>query len=757
MNTLLLRSFMVFAILLMLHSTRGQVGINNDASAPDPSAMLDVKSTSKGLLIPRMSNQQMQDLWEPAYGLMVLSTDEHLIYVNKGTPASPSWAVLSSQWEQTGNDIFFDQGKVGINVSSLTANFQLFVNGGGTNEAIFGMYDSDHYGVVGASQYGIYGLNFSSFNNHAGVCGYNHTSLGTSGVLGSNGSEIPGYSTAMVESAHGVQGFVSRGYAHHYGVFGSRNDDNTGPSAGVIGTVAYDYGNKPWGALGFQDATLNEFAGYFSGNINITGGLKDGTGFGSSGCVLMSNGSNDIYWSTATGITGAGTSGYLPKWAGGTSLGNSLIYDGSSFIAIGTTTPCGLLTVDADIDQTSVCGRYNSDIVGYLGSASYGVAGYLNSNTFGILGGIGLGAYGQYNQNIYGSLGTNSYGVEGYRYTPGMAGAYFFHGATEIPGVASQWAADAYILNHINNAGSSYAFNQNNSGGLRAAVYNGSQYSFGVAGYNYNDQNRCSGVLGSNWSAGYWGALAYRNSSNINYGGYFTSYTSGSGKSAQSGNSTGIGIGAWGDLMGADIHGGVYGLYVEGKHFSIYSKGPVVTDQPVIQLQDVGERQKAATYTTASTEAVITIAGQGMLVNGSGQVIFDEDFRKLVSAQHPVIVTVTPSGPSNGFYIASADAAGFSVKENNDGSSNVQFYYMATGRRAGFEKSSLPAEVLNQEFEEILSEGLHNDADQQTSGQGMYFDGSGLRQGQSPEMINQGNKVPQNDKPKSAIFNNLNN
>ncbi len=34
------------------------VGINNDASAPDNSAMLDVKSTEKGLLIPRMTLAQ---------------------------------------------------------------------------------------------------------------------------------------------------------------------------------------------------------------------------------------------------------------------------------------------------------------------------------------------------------------------------------------------------------------------------------------------------------------------------------------------------------------------------------------------------------------------------------------------------------------------------------------------------------------------------------------------------------------------------
>jgi hypothetical protein len=51
------------------------VGVNNDGSDPDPSAMLDVKSTTKGLLPPRMTHQQLADIPNPANGLMVFCTD----------------------------------------------------------------------------------------------------------------------------------------------------------------------------------------------------------------------------------------------------------------------------------------------------------------------------------------------------------------------------------------------------------------------------------------------------------------------------------------------------------------------------------------------------------------------------------------------------------------------------------------------------------------------------------------------------------
>jgi len=51
------------------------VGINADGSEPDNSAMLDVKSTSKGLLPPRTTYDQLKVIPSPANGLMVFCTD----------------------------------------------------------------------------------------------------------------------------------------------------------------------------------------------------------------------------------------------------------------------------------------------------------------------------------------------------------------------------------------------------------------------------------------------------------------------------------------------------------------------------------------------------------------------------------------------------------------------------------------------------------------------------------------------------------
>jgi len=57
-----------------------QVAINDDGSSPDSSAMLDIKSTNKGLLLPRMTEAQIEALVDPANGLLVFNTTDNRFY-----------------------------------------------------------------------------------------------------------------------------------------------------------------------------------------------------------------------------------------------------------------------------------------------------------------------------------------------------------------------------------------------------------------------------------------------------------------------------------------------------------------------------------------------------------------------------------------------------------------------------------------------------------------------------------------------------
>jgi hypothetical protein len=73
------RNVITFLTLFLLAGTSifAQVGVNTDSSQPDPSAMLDVKSTNKGLLPPRVALTAINSaapITAPAIGLHVYNT-----------------------------------------------------------------------------------------------------------------------------------------------------------------------------------------------------------------------------------------------------------------------------------------------------------------------------------------------------------------------------------------------------------------------------------------------------------------------------------------------------------------------------------------------------------------------------------------------------------------------------------------------------------------------------------------------------------
>jgi DNA-binding beta-propeller fold protein YncE len=76
----------------LTHAQTGAVGIGT--TAPDASAALDIVSSSKGVLLPRVTNAT--SITSPAPGLLVYQTGGTAgFYYNAGTAAAPSWQRLS--------------------------------------------------------------------------------------------------------------------------------------------------------------------------------------------------------------------------------------------------------------------------------------------------------------------------------------------------------------------------------------------------------------------------------------------------------------------------------------------------------------------------------------------------------------------------------------------------------------------------------------------------------------------------------------
>jgi hypothetical protein len=91
-------------IVLLLNATvyaqqTGNVGIGT--ASPDASAILELKSDSKGLLLPRLTAGQRAALASPATGLLVYQVEApEGFYYNKGTPAAPNWILLGATGPQ---------------------------------------------------------------------------------------------------------------------------------------------------------------------------------------------------------------------------------------------------------------------------------------------------------------------------------------------------------------------------------------------------------------------------------------------------------------------------------------------------------------------------------------------------------------------------------------------------------------------------------------------------------------------------------
>ncbi len=97
---------------------------------PHPSAKLDITSTDKGFLPPRMTIAQRLAIPSPAAGLMVYQTDGTTgLYYHNGS----AWIYIINS---TNNLLSVANGGTGTNSGSITGTSALSFNAGGTNQNI---------------------------------------------------------------------------------------------------------------------------------------------------------------------------------------------------------------------------------------------------------------------------------------------------------------------------------------------------------------------------------------------------------------------------------------------------------------------------------------------------------------------------------------------------------------------------------------------------------------------------------------------
>lgn len=122
---------MLVALISYTSNVLGQVAINNDQSDPDASAMLDISSTEKGILIPRMTTTQRTNLPNPAEGLLVFDTETNSFWYYNSDDTL--WVELGSgsgsadnDWMVSGDKIYnANSGNVGIGTTNPNAKLHI--------------------------------------------------------------------------------------------------------------------------------------------------------------------------------------------------------------------------------------------------------------------------------------------------------------------------------------------------------------------------------------------------------------------------------------------------------------------------------------------------------------------------------------------------------------------------------------------------------------------------------------------------------
>ncbi len=402
------------------------------------------------------------------------------------------------------------------------------------------------------------------------------------------------------------------------------------------------------------------------------------------------------YWNGSIwiSVTGAAANAWSLTGNGGINGGN-ITTAGTNFL--GTT------------DAQNIDFRTNNNFVGRFSALGEFFVGTLNTTLPGDL------------MNAVGNT-TFPWAVNGYTaFAGGAVYGGITGGSTNFAAVQGEYSGSGLNGNGVRGLSSSTASGSNFTNLVSAGV-NGSyvvptsrNYAFGVFGSVGNNAYigsiRSGGVLGTDLFAS--GALGYYAANGNDYSvyGFGQTHTNGiaTGRNSQDSTSinTLIGLGIYGGVIGGWIKGDEYGTVFSGDRFGNYTIGKTITNENFIVLS--GKENKIATYASTSLNVDVNAKGIANLVNGNATVQFDKHFATLLSTEKPIIVTVTPIGQSNGLYLVSTDINGFTIKENNNGNSNISFTWIAIGEKSGYENPEISQEILDKNFEQNLTDLMHDE------------------------------------------------
>ncbi len=262
---------LLLAFFSIVISSFAQVGINSDNSTPHSAAMLDVKSSDKGFLPPRMTTEQMNGVVSPPDGLIVYNTSVSALYWFNGsiwkkfnefsfTETDPVFLVHPSHSITTGNisdwNTAFGWGNH-ANAGYLTSFTE--------SDPIFGMHPASGITSVNINNWST----AYSWGNHA-LAGYLTSFTETDPIFGLHpasgitSGNINNWNTAYSWGNHANAGYLTS-FTETDPIFSLH------PASGVtnenINNWNTAYNNRITSASGTTPLSLNIVANQLSGSM----------------------------------------------------------------------------------------------------------------------------------------------------------------------------------------------------------------------------------------------------------------------------------------------------------------------------------------------------------------------------------------------------------------------------------------------------------------------------------------------------------
>jgi len=337
-----MKTIITLVLLLALTTIYAQVGIGT--TTPDGSSILDIESTDKGILVPRMTQTQRNLIGTPANGLLIYQTDNE--------PGFYYWDDIATAWYSVGGtnngntlDLAYDEGGAGAGRTITADNgavsiegnsgFQvtgtyntgatLALSGAGTRLFFNPRKGAFRVGTIDGTQWNLVNLgNFSvALGYNTIASGVGSTAIGNESIatansavaLGASNTASGGNSIAFGSSniASGsnttAYGFLNTASGYGSVAFGYQNTSHSSFET-VLGKFATNYtpieststitnpldrvlvvGNGTSNA-----ARSNALILYKNGSLNINDAYTFPNSDGTSGQVLTTDGSGNTSW-----------------------------------------------------------------------------------------------------------------------------------------------------------------------------------------------------------------------------------------------------------------------------------------------------------------------------------------------------------------------------------------------------------------------------------------------------------------------------